>query len=306
MKQITRYRGSLLGLATGDALGTTLEFNSPGTFPPLNDMIGGGAFNLKPGQWTDDTSLALCLADSLIQRQVFDPVDQLERYLKWYQEGYMSSTGTSFSIGHTTEEALLKFEKTHEPYCGPKHPMSASNGSLMRLAPVPLFFANEPEKTIEMSGNSSRTTHGNIACVDACRYYGGLIAGAVTGHKKEELLSQRYSPIEEYWKKHPLTPEIDEIARGSFKILKPPEIKGTGHIVRALEAALWAFHNSDSFKEGCLMAVNLGDDADTTGAIYGQLAGAYYGENGIPKEWRSKLAMKDLIEGFGQQLYELS
>lgn len=306
MKQITRYRGSLLGLATGDALGTTLEFNSPGTFPPLYDMIGGGSFNLKPGQWTDDTSLALCLADSLIERQGFDPFDQLERYLKWYQEGYMSSIGTSFSIGHTTEEALLKFEKTHEPYCGPKHPMSASNGSLMRLSPVPLFFANEPEKTIEMSGNSSRTTHGNIACVDACRYYGGLIAGAVTGHKKEELLSQRYSPIDEYWKKHPLTPEIDEIARGSFKILKPPEIKGTGHIVRALEAALWAFHNSDSFKEGCLMAVNLGDDADTTGAIYGQLAGAYYGENGIPEEWRSKLAMKGLIEGFGQRLYELS
>lgn len=305
MTPLTHYRGALLGLATGDALGTTLEFKQPGTFDPINDIIGGGPFNLKPGQWTDDTSMALCLADSLIKRQGFDPVDQLERYLKWYQEGYMSSTGTCFDIGNTTLEALSRFEKTREPYCGPTYNRSAGNGSLMRLAPIPLFFANEPRKAIEMSGNSSRTTHGNIACVDACRYYGCLIAGAVTDHKKEELLSQRYSPTKGYWEKHPLIPEIDEIAGGSFKVREPPEIKGTGHVTRALEAALWAFHNSDSFKEGCLLAINLGDDADTTGAIYGQLAGAYYGEKGIPEEWISKLAQRNLIEGFGQRLFEL-
>ena len=271
----------------------------------FDNLGGGGPFNLKPGQWTDDTSLALCLADSLIEKQGFNPVDQLERYLKWYKEGYMSSTGTCFDIGNTTMEALSRFKKTHEPYCGPTDQRTAGNGSLMRLAPIPLFFANEPEKAIEMSGNSSRTTHGNIACVDACRYYGSLIVGAVTGCTKEELLSHRYSPVKGYWEEHPLIPEIDEIADGSFKIREPPEIKGTGHVTRALEAALWAFHNSDSFKEGCLLAVNLGDDADTTGAIYGQLAGAYYGEDGIPEEWRSKLARRDLIEGFGQRLYEL-
>ena len=304
MTPLTHYRGTLLGLATGDALGTTLEFNPPGTFDPLDDMIGGGPFNLKPGQWTDDTSMALCLADSLIEKQGFDPIDQLERYLKWYKKGYMSSTGTCFDIGNTTMEALSKFETTHKPYCGPTHERSAGNGSLMRLAPVPLFFAQNPKEAIEMSGNSSCTTHGNIACVDACRYYGGLIAGAVTGQTKEELLSQRYSPIEGYWEEHTLIPEIDEIAGGSFKIREPPEIKGTGHVTKSLEAALWAFHNSDSFKEGCLLAVNLGDDADTTGAIYGQLAGAYYGEDGIPEEWRLKLAMRDLIERFGETLFE--
>lgn len=312
MTQLTHYRGSLLGLATGDALGTPIEFVPsgtfvpPGTFVPLDDIVGGGPFDLEAGRWTDDTSLALCLADSLIEKHGFDPVDQLERYLKWYREGYMSSTGVCFDIGNTTLTALSKFEETHEPYCGPTHHRSASNGSLMRLAPVPLFFAQKPEEAIEMSGNSSRTTHGNTACVDACRYYGGLIAGAVTGLKKEELLSERYSPIPEYWEKHPLTPEIDEVASGSFKLREPPEIRGTGHVTRALEAALWAFHNSDSFKEGCLLAVNLGDDADTTGAIYGQLAGAYYGEEGIPGEWRAKLAMRELIERFGQRLYELS
>jgi len=306
MKQIAHYRGALLGLATGDALGTTLEFKPPGTFSPIGDMIGGGPFNLEPGQWTDDTSLASCLADSLIEKQDFDPVDQLERYLRWYREGYMGSTGTCFDIGNTTRGVLSRFKRTHEPYCGHTDQRTAGNGSLMRLAPVPLFFANKPEKAIEMSGNSSRTTHWNIACVDACRYYGGLIAGAAVGSTKKELLSQRYSPARGYWDKHPLIPEIDEIARGSFKIREPPEIIGSGHVTRALEAALWAFYNSDSFREGCLLAVNLGDDADTTGAIYGQLAGAYYGEDGIPEEWRSKLARRDLIEGFGKRLYELS
>jgi len=306
MTTLIHYRGALLGLATGDALGTHLEFKSPGSFDPINDMIGGGPFNLKPGQWTDDTSMALCLADSLIKRQGFDPVDQLERYLKWYQEGYMSSTVTCFDIGNTTWEALSRFKQTHEQYCGPTHHRSAGNGSLMRLTPVPLFFADRPEEAIEMSGNSSRTTHGNIACMDACRYFGGLIAGAVTGHKKEELLSKRYSPVPGYWEKNPLTPEIDEIAKGSFKLHEPPHIKGTGHVTRSLEATLWAFHNSDSFRDGCLLAVNLGDDADTTGAIYGQLAGAYYGEEGIPEEWRLKLAQRELIEEFGQRFYELS
>ena len=223
MTPLSNYRGALLGLATGDALGTSIEFKTPGTFTPLTDMIGGGPFNLKPGQWTDDTSMALCLADSLIEKQGFDPIDQLERYLKWYKEGYMSSTGTCFDIGNTILTALSKFEITHEPYCGPTNERSAGNGSLMRLAPIPLFFAQNPTKAIEMSGRSSRTTHGNIACVDACRYYGGLIAGAVTGQTKEELLSQRYSPVKGYWEEHPLTPEIDEVTRESFKFYKPPE-----------------------------------------------------------------------------------
>ena len=181
MEQIEHYRGSLLGLAVGDALGTTLEFKAPGIFQPVKDITGGGPFHLKPGQWTDDTSMALCLADSLIERKGFNPVDQLERYLRWYREGYLSSTGDCFDIGGTVSSALARFEKTHEPYCGSTDPHSAGNGSIMRLAPVPLFYANEPEEAIEKSGESSRTTHGAPTAVDACRYLGGLIVGAVNG-----------------------------------------------------------------------------------------------------------------------------
>ncbi len=305
MDPLERYRGCLLGLAAGDALGTTLEFRPRGSLAPLTDMVGGGPFRLKPGQWTDDTSMALCLATSLIKRRGFDPVDQLERYVRWWRRGYLSSTGQCFDIGNTTRAALARFEQTREPYPGSTDAQSAGNGSLMRLAPVPLFYASRPREAVEKAGDSSRTTHGARTCVDACRYLGALLVGAVSGVPKEELLAERYRPAPGCWDEQELTPEIDEIACGSFKRRQPPEIRGTGHVVRSLEAALWAFHHSTCFADGCLLAVNLGDDADTTGAVYGQLAGACYGEQGIAQAWRSRLAMRPLIESLATQLYAL-
>lgn len=300
-----RYRGALIGLAVCDALGTTVEFRPPGTFQPLTDMVGGGPFHLKPGQWTDDTSLALCLAESLIDpvspgyagtgKRGFDPVDQMERYVRWWRTGHLSSTGTCFDIGGTTSAALSEFERTRKPYCGSADPRRAGNGSIMRLAPVPLFFAGDPAAAVERSGDSSRTTHGARVCVDACRYLGGLIAGALNGAGKDELLSDRYGPVPGYWQDHPLDPGIEAIARGSFKRKEPPVIRGTGYVVESLEAALWAFHKAGDFREGALLAVNLGDDADTTGAVYGQIAGAVYGYDGIPKRWRSVVAQADMI-----------
>lgn len=301
-----RYRGALLGLAVGDALGTTLEFKSPGSFTPITDMVGGGPFSLKPGEWTDDTSMALCLAESLIERPTFDPIDQLERYVQWWRKGYLSSNGRCFDIGGTVRSALSRYERSHEPYCGLTDPDSAGNGSLMRLAPVPMRYAADPVAAIERSGESSRTTHGAQAAVDACRYFGGLIVGALNGASKDGLLSTRYAPAPRYWLDHPLHPAIDEIARGSFKSKQPPAIKGTGYVVNALEAALWAFQRSASFREGSLLAVNLGDDADTTGAIYGQLAGAYYGVDQIPSAWREKLAKRELIESLAQRLWQIA
>lgn len=277
MEMLERYRGCLLGLAVGDALGASVEFMAPGTFPPVSEMIGGGVFHLEPGQWTDDTSLALCLAESLVEKKGFDPLDQMERNLRWYREGYFSSTGVAFDIGGTTAFALNKFEKSREPFCGPTNSNSSGNGSLMRLAAVPMFYADNPQQAIEMAALSSKTTHGAIAAVDACRYMSSLIVGALNGVDKEELLSSHYCTIPDYWKKNGLCETISKVAAGSFKHKNPPQIRGTGYVVESLESALWAFYKSASFKEGMLLAVNLGDDADTTGAIYGQLAGAYYG-----------------------------
>lgn len=306
MKQLERYRGALLGLAAGDALGAAVEFMPPGSFEPLTGMVGGGPHGLEAGYWTDDTSMALCLAESLVEKEGFDPVDQMERYVRWYREGHLSSTGHCFDIGNTTREALESFEWSSGsyPYLGSADPGKAGNGSIMRLAPVPLFHAQNPAEAVERSADSSRTTHGAENAVDACRYLGALISGAAVGADKEELLSEHFGPSPGYWEKNPLAPEIDEVASGSFRRKEPPEIKGSGYVVRSLEAALWAFHKSDSFEEGCLLAANLGDDADTTAAVYGQLAGAFHGEGGIPEPWLAKLVYRSLITDLAERLFD--
>ena len=309
----SRFRGCLLGLAVGDAVGTAVEFMPPGSFIPLKGMIGGGRFNLAPGEWTDDTSMALCLAESLIEKQAFDPIDQLERYLRWYRTGYLSSNGRCFDIGITTCNALHRFEHSHEPYPGPTAQHTAGSGSLMRLAPVPMFYARHPTLAIEKCADSSRTTHANLKAVDACRFFGVLLLGALSGYTKEELLSplplvdDLHADVQ--WVKitsllPDLEPEIAEVARGSYKLKQPPAIVGSGYVTRCMEAALWAFYNSTSFRQGCLLAANLGDDADTTAAIYGQLAGAYYGVDSIPAVWRARLVKADMIINYADRLWE--
>lgn len=301
---LDRYRGSMMGLAVGDALGTTVEFSPPGTFPPLTDLVGGGPFDLSPGEWTDDTSMALCLAESLVERGGFDAADQMRRYLLWYRTGYSSSNGTCFDIGITVRQALDRFEAGDCVFCGSTDPRSAGNGSLMRLAPVALFYARDPLAAIHHAAESSRTTHGAPAAVDACRYFAGLIVGALNGVAKDALLGGRYSPVPGCCDAHPLAPEIDQVARGSFRDRQPPEIVGSGYVVRSLEAALWAFHRTDSFADGCLAAANLGNDADTTAAIYGQLAGAYYGMEAIPSDWHQIIARRGLILRLAEALHD--
>lgn len=297
-----RYLGAMLGLAAGDALGTTVEFMAPGTFEPVTDMVGGGPFRLKPGQWTDDTSMALCLAESLLECKGFDGRDQLRRYVRWLEEGHWSSTGGYFDAGTIVRRAIATFKRTDLEFPGPKEENTAGNGSLMRLAPVPLYFARNPELAIRMAADSSRTTHGTAAAVDACRYFAGLIIGALRGVGKDELLSPHYSPIPGLWDREPLHRGIAAIAAGSFRAHGPPAIQGTGYVVKSIEAALWAFARTSDFRTGALAAVNLGHDADTTGAIFGQIAGAYYGVNAIPESWRSRLTMADEIRGMAERL----
>lgn len=289
-----RARGSMLGMAAGDALGTTIEFAQPGKFELLTDIVGGGPFFLEPGEWTDDTSMALCLADSLIVKNGFDPVDQMERYVRWWQEGYLSSNGECFDMGNATRKALQKFMETWEPYCGSKDPKMAGNGSIMRLAPIPIFYRNASlNELMNYAAKSSQTTHGSATCIDACEYMSRLIVGALQGLQKSELLSEKFHL--------PATEEIAKLTEGSYR-REPPEINGAGYVVTTLEAALWAFNKTDNFKDGCLRVVNLGLDSDTTGAVYGQIAGAYYGESAIPAEWREKLAHRKMIEDFADKL----
>jgi ADP-ribosyl-[dinitrogen reductase] hydrolase len=301
---LSRYHGALLGLAAGDALGTTLEFTRRGTLTPIDDMVGGGPFRLAPGEWTDDTSMALCLAESLIERRGFDPHDQMARYVRWWREGHWSSNGRCFDIGITVRAALSRFRDTNDPFAGSDDPRTAGNGSLMRLAPVPLRYALEPAEAVRLAAESSRTTHAASEAVDACRYFSALIVGVLHGCGKTELLDDHFAPDGVDWTREPLAAKIATIAAGSFRQTAANDLRASGYVVHTLEAALWAFHHSDSFRDGALLAVNLGEDADTTGAVYGQLAGAFYGVDRIPAEWRARVARAADIEAVAAALYE--
>ncbi|TAN04080.1 MAG: ADP-ribosylglycohydrolase family protein [Rhodanobacteraceae bacterium] len=292
----SRYRGCLLGLAVGDAVGTTLEFATPGTFEPINDMVGGGPFDLEPGQWTDDTSMALCLASSLVECGGFDAKDQMDRYCRWQNGGYLSSTGKCFDIGRTVNSALQHYEATGDPYAGSADPDTAGNGSIMRLAPVPMFYAHDIEAAERYAAESSRTTHGAIECVDACRLLARILVRALHGESKSDVLFADSG--------HPaLAGQISAIARGSYRGTPVKEIRGTGYVVRSLEAALWAFDSTTSFRDAILLAANLGEDADTTAAICGQVAGAFYGKPGIPAPWLARLALREDITSLAETMY---
>ena len=275
--------------------------------------------------------MALCLASSLIVCRGFNLYDQLVRYKWWFEHGYMSSTGECFDIGMATRESIEEFKhrqtkfakdknilekdmdspsdvallKDFDNYCSKEH--VAGNGALVRLAPVPLFFFRFPKDAVEFSGQSGQITHGDQKAYDACRYYGALIVAAMWGYEKSKILDVNfYNEHREWFGNAELHPDIRLIAEGSYKKKRGYDdgIRGKGYIVSALEAALWAFWvDEDSFEKGALAAVNLGDETDTTAAIYGQLAGAYYGYNAIPKDWLDKLYALDFIKSMGEWLW---
>ncbi len=290
-----RFRGCLLGLAVGDAVGTTVEFQRRGSFPPVTDMVGGGPFHLLPGQWTDDTSMALCLGTSLVERKTFDAVDQMNRYCQWREQGYLSSTGTCFDIGITVSQALTEYQISGNPFSGSTNPRSAGNGCLMRLAPIPMFYFPEVDRILHFSGESSRTTHGAVECIEASRLFGEILFRTLSGANKIEiLLKHNLETI--------LSPTIQAIARGEYQNKSVDEIRGTGYVVDSLEAALWCFWTTETYEQAILAATNLGDDADTTAAICGQVAGAFYGELAIPTHWLEKLTMRAEITELADRL----
>lgn len=295
MEQEDRFRGCLLGLAVGDAVGTTLEFCPRGTFVPISDMIGGGPFGLLPGQWTDDTSMALCLAASLTETGGFDVADQMRRYVDWRTDGYMSSTGRCFDIGNATSVALSKFKRTGEPFSGSTDPYSAGNGCIMRLAPIPMFFFPDADKVSHFSAESSRTTHAAPECLLASRVFGEMLRRALSGASKEDILLGVEAEGME-------SSGIRNIVGGTYRSKTREEIRGSGYVVECLEAALWCFWTTETFRDAILEAANLGDDADTTAAVCGQIAGAYYGKSGIPAHWLLRLHGREDMEALAEKL----
>ncbi|MDP1979112.1 ADP-ribosylglycohydrolase family protein [Undibacterium sp.] len=290
-----RYLGALAGLACGDAVGTTVEFSARGSFTPVTDMVGRGPFGLMPGEWTDDTSMALCLAESLLTKDGFDAKDQMGRYLNWWKWGYLSSTGLCFDIGNTVRAALSRYASSGEPYCGLDDPHTAGNGSLMRLAPVAMFGYPDVAAAVHYAAESSRTTHAAPEAMQCCQLLSALLCRLFAGCSKADLFVD--VPFT------PTGPKVLAISQAGFITKSRDEIRGSGYSVESLEASLWCFMHTDNFKDAILTATNLGDDADTTAAITGQLAGAYYGVEGIPPEWLERLAMREDILRIAEDLY---
>ena len=291
-----RALGALLGLACGDAVGTTVEVRTRCSFAPLADMVGGGPYELQPGQWTDDTSMALCLAASLAHCNGFDAIDQMNRYVNWWRVGYFSSTGDCFDIGMTTQRALQRYLDTGDPIAGSTEPNTAGNGSLMRLAPVALFFHPDLDATLRHARLSSATTHGAPEALDCCELLAVQLHAALAGADKAAVLraGERLAFA---------TPRVQRLAAQAHGEQALDALESSGYCVASLEAALWCFAREHDFASTVLAAANPGDDADTVAAIAGQLAGAFYGRSGIPAAWLEKLAMSDEIEELAERCW---
>ncbi len=292
---VNRQKGCLYGLAIGDALGNPIEKKKPGEFSPITEYQKGKPRNWskvasEPGEWTDDTSMALALADSLSNGH--SQKDQLDKYVEWYKNGKYTTTGKCYGMGGTTRislETYIHTGKTESDLIDTR-----GNGSIMRLAPVCIKYLFEEDLT-RIAKESSSTTHNSPVCISACEYMAVILAGILKGLPKDFVLDTNW----EKTAKLDLHEEIREIANGSFLTKKA---EGEFNVVSSLHSALWAFSTGDSFEETVLNAVNLGNDADTTGAIAGQFAGAYYGFDAIPEKFIKGLVGKEMIEQYLERL----
>lgn len=290
-----RAVGALLGLAVGDALGTTLEFARRDVQPRVTDIVGGGPFRLAPGVWTDDTSMALALADSLFANPMLDETDLMTRFGQWYEEGEYSAVGRCFDIGVTTRQALMRWKQTGNPVAGSTDPHTAGNGSLMRLAPVAIRFWQDRDRLRDVAARQSRVTHAAAEAVDACVGFAEILADAIAGLPRSAVLRDRCTG---------LAGGVDAVLAGSWRGKQRRAIRSSGYVVHSLEAALWCVSRTNSFAHAVILAANLGDDADTVAAITGQLAGAFYGASGIPGRWLDTLAWRPRIENMARSLFE--
>ncbi|OYU16446.1 MAG: hypothetical protein CFE37_00115 [Alphaproteobacteria bacterium PA4] len=290
-----RAIGALLGLAVGDALGTTLEFRLRDSYPLLTDMIGGGPFQLQAGEWTDDTAMALALADSLHAKADLDEADLMRRFVQWWRDGVYSCTGKCFDIGVTTRNALSRWQATGDPFAGSTAPNTAGNGSLMRLSPVAIRFFRDRPKLRDVAARQSRTTHAAPEAVDACVAFAEALADAIEGRSRTDVLRSRDANY---------TGAIAAIMAGLWRGLARTDVRASGYVAHSLEASMWAVGRSASFQAAVLAAANLGDDADTTAAITGQLAGALYGASALPQAWTSRLAWRPRMTGMAERLLE--
>jgi ADP-ribosyl-[dinitrogen reductase] hydrolase len=291
-----RAIGAFIGLAVGDALGTTIEFKARDSHPPITGMVGGGPFHLRPGEWTDDTSMALCLAESLVANQgEIVPKDLADRFVRWWKQGENSVTGRCFDIGSTTSSALQSFVRTGRPE-GNADPHLTGNGGIMRLAPVAIWARGDAAKAARLARAQSNVTHAAPECLDAADALARVLTAGINGRGQESLRAGADAGAK--------APKVKAIADGSWRAKTRSDIRSSGYVVDTLEAALWAVAKSATFEEAVLKAVNLGDDADTVGAVTGQVAGAIWGYSAIPEPWTQCLAWSRRLCVIAERLWD--
>jgi ADP-ribosylglycohydrolase len=295
----SRYHGLVHGLAIGDALGMPLEGSPPQEMQGLLDFAAGGPFELPAGAWTDDTALALLLAESLLETGRNDGRDQVARYARWLREGYGSSTGRAVGAGPTTARAVAQAQWTGNPRAGPHDPAKADKDPMSRAAIAAAWAAADPERAVALAAEVARPTHQAPQTLDACRYYAGLVVGALQGASRQELLAPDFSPVPGLWERHPLRREVAAVAAGGWRRTAPG---GGGRAVDALAAVLWALERGPGWREAVLAAVSLGQDTTTSGALVGALAGALYGVGAIPPHWVAGVARADWLASTAERL----
>jgi ADP-ribosylglycohydrolase len=298
-----RFKGLVVGLAVGDALGMPLEGCAPAEVPADPELAPGGPHELPAGAWTDDTALALLLVDSLVARGGHDAHDQIRRYAQWQRRGYLSSTGRCVGIGATTARALAQAQWSGNPYSGPHDPGKADKDPLSRAAIAAAWAAADPERAVALAAEVVRTTHQAPLVLDACRLYAALVVGALRGADREALLAPQFEPAPGLWARRPLRPEIAAIAAGAWRKQRTAPTGG-GTAADALVLALWALERGETWRAAVTSALSLGRDTPTNGALVGALAGALWGVVAIPPHWRAGVAKGDWLEAAAERLHE--
>lgn len=296
----SRYLGALVGMACGDMLGAVVEGRKGGEFEPLNDMPDGDTARLPLGAWTDDTAMALCLAHSLLDKQGLDPNDLAERLWLWHQEGLLSSTGEALRKRAAVSKALATARWSEKPFSGSHDPKQWEPESISRAGVAALFWRHSPQDALAFAVDASRVTHQSPGILDACRYYAALMLVALNGTPKQDLALEAWRVLS----KHHLNPLKSQIATLAQSAILPTNAPrdGSHPAASALHRVLWVLSETDNYRDGLLRVVNLGGDSDVQGALFGQLAGALYGIDAIPKAWRAALLRRDLLETTAQRL----
>jgi ADP-ribosylglycohydrolase len=306
------YKDILFGIAVGDALGVPVEFKSRQTIAemPVTDMIGFGTYNLPAGTFSDDSSLAFCLAEALTQE--FDLQTIGNNFVAWLNSNFWTPRGNVFDVGIATSQAIRRLQGGCSPeLAGGIDVSDNGNGSLMRILPLLVYIKDKQlSERYQITKQVSSITHGHIRSVIACFYYLEFARQIATGIDKFKVYTNLQTEISGFLESASLNPNeiklFDRLLKAKIYELKDKEIFSSGYVLHTLEASIWSLLTTDNYESAALKAVNLGEDTDTTGAVTGGLAGLLYGYDKIPKSWLQQIARKDDIDDLANRLRDFA